>query len=110
MTKVTLPFTLKVGDYHETYEEIFGINSNYRIATSVAEPLVIAEINNWNMDTYGEVRAEYDTSGVELLNILGLQGDSLPEWTKNLGQWVLDDQIDIAELIIALEYLSNTIL
>ena len=110
LTKVTLPFTLKVGDYHETYEEIFGINSNYRIATSVAEPLVIAEINNWNMDTYGEVRAEYDTSGVELLNILGLQGDSLPEWTKNLGQWVLDDQIDIAELIIALEYLSNTIL
>jgi len=110
LTKVTLPFTLKVGDYHETYEEIFGINSNYRIATSVAEPLVIAEINNWNMDTYGEVRTEYDTSGVELLNILGLQGDSLPEWTKNLGQWVLDDQIDIAELIIALEYLSNTIL
>ncbi len=110
LTKVTLPFTLKVGDYHETYEEIFGINSNYRIATSVAEPLVIAEINNWNMDTYGEIRGEYDTSGIELLNILGLQGDSLPEWTKNLGQWVLDDQIDIAELIIALEYLSNTIL
>ena len=108
LTQVTLPFKLKVGDYHETYEEIFGINPNYRIATSVAEPLVIAEIQNWNMDTYGEVRTEYDTNGAELLNILGLRGESLPEWTKNLSQWVLDDQIDIAELIIALEYLSNT--
>ena len=108
LTQVTLPFKLKVGDYHETYEEIFGINPNYRIATSVAEPLVVAEIQNWNMDTYGEVRTEYDTNGAELLNILGLRGESLPEWTKNLSQWVLDDQIDIAELIIALEYLSNT--
>ena len=110
LTQVTLPFKLKVGDYHETYEEIFGINPNYRIATSVAEPLVIAEIQNWNMDTYGEVRTEYDTNGAELLNILGLRGESLPEWTKNLSQWVLDDQIDVAELIIALEYLSNTYL
>ena len=110
LTQVTLPFKLKVGDYHETYEEIFGINPNYRIATSVAEPLVVAEIQNWNMDTYGEVRTEYDTNGAELLNILGLRGESLPEWTKNLSQWVLDDQIDVAELIIALEYLSNTYL
>ena len=110
MTKVTLPFKLKVGDYHETYQEIFGINPDYRVATSVAEPLVIAEMQNWNMDTYGELRTEYDTNGAELLNILGLSGQSLPEWTKNLSQWALDDQIDIAELIIALEYLSNTVI
>ena len=62
------------------------------------------------MDTYGEIRTEYDTNGSDLLNILGLKGQALPEWTKNLSQWVLNDQIDLAELIIALEYLSNTTL
>ena len=72
--------------------------------------MVIAEIQNWNMDTYGEIRTEYDTNGSDLLNILGLKGQALPEWTKNLSQWVLNDQIDLAELIIALEYLSNTYL
>ena len=38
---------------------------------------------------------------------LGIQEAELPEYVKNLAQWVVEDKIDLADLIIAIEYLIN---
>ena len=38
---------------------------------------------------------------------LGLDGDELPGYVKHLAQWVVEDKIDLADLIIAVEYIIN---
>ena len=38
---------------------------------------------------------------------VGLEGEKLPLYVKNLAQWVVEDKIDLADLIIAIEYIIN---
>ena len=43
----------------------------------------------------------------ELAAFLGVPEESLPLWSANLATWVMDDKIDSADLIVAVEYLIN---
>ena len=43
-----------------------------------------------------------------MLSVLGLQGELLPAWTKNLGEWVIQEKLDVDELITAIEYVNDS--
>jgi hypothetical protein len=42
-----------------------------------------------------------------LSTFLGIPDESLPAWTLDLATWVVDEKIDSADLIVAVEYLIN---
>ena len=96
----TLPFTLQVGDYDPSFEDIFGSNTNYRFVPLVSDIKVRESIQQW-VDPFSGMTDE------KFVSSLGLDGDKLPEYVKYLAQWVAEDKIDLADLIIAVEYIIN---
>ena len=65
------------------------------------EPVLLTVLSQWS----GYSQAISDDA--ELLSSLGLQGDSLPSWTKNLGEWVIQEKLDVSELIMAIDYVHD---
>ncbi len=96
----TLPFTLQVGEYDQSYEDLFGSNTNYRFVPLVSDIKVRESIEQW-VDPFSGMTDE------RFVSSLGLDGDELPGYVKYLAQWVVEDKIDLADLIIAVEYIIN---
>ena len=96
----TLPFTLQVGEYNQSYEDLFGSNTNYRFVPLVSDIKVRESIQQW-VDPFSGMTDE------RFVSSLGLQETELPEYVKHLAQWVVEDKIDLADLIIAVEYIIN---
>jgi len=96
----TLPFTLQVGEYDQSYEDVFGTNTNYRFVPLVSDIKVRESIEQWVDPLSGMTDERFVSS-------LGLQETELPEYVKYLAQWVVEDKIDLADLIIAVEYIIN---
>jgi len=96
----TLPFTLQVGEYNQSYEDLFGSNTNYRFVPLVSDIKVRESIQQW-VDPFSGMTDE------RFVSSLGLHGDELPGYVKHLAQWVVEDKIDLADLIIAVEYIIN---
>ena len=96
----TLPFTLQVGEYDQSYEDVFGSNTNYRFVPLVSDIKVRESIEQW-VDPFSGMTDE------RFVSSLGLHGDELPGYVKHLAQWVVEDKIDLADLIIAVEYIIN---
>ena len=65
------------------------------------EPVLLTVLSQWS--GYSQVISD----DAELLSSLGLQGDSLPSWTKNLGEWVIQEKLDVSELIMAINYVHD---
>jgi len=65
------------------------------------EPVLLTVLSQWS--GYSKVTSD----DAEVLSSLGLQGDSLPAWTKNLGEWVIQEKLDVSELITAIQYVNN---
>ena len=65
------------------------------------EPVLLTVLSQWS--GYSQVISD----DAEMLSSLGLQGDSLPSWTKNLGEWVIQEKLDVSELIMAINYVHN---
>lgn len=65
------------------------------------ESVLLTALSQW----IGYSQMTYDDA--ELLSVMGLQGDSLPAWTKNLGEWVIQEKLDVSELITAINYVHN---
>ena len=99
-SKTTLPFTLQVGEYDQSYEDVFGSNTNYRFVPLVSDIKVRESIEQW-VDPFSGMTDE------RFVSSLGLHGDELPGYVKHLAQWVVEDKIDLADLIIAVEYIIN---
>ena len=99
-SKTTLPFTLQVGEYDQTFEDLFGTSTDYRFVPLLSDFKVRESIEQW-VDPSSEMSDEKFTQS------LGIQEAELPEYVKNLAQWVVEDKIDLADLIIAIEYLIN---
>ena len=100
-SKTTLPFTLQVGEYDQSYEDLFGTSTDYRFVPLLSDFKVRESIEQW-VDPSSEMSDEQFTQ------LLGIQETELPSWVKNnLAQWVVEDKIDLADLIIAIEYLIN---
>ena len=95
-----LPFTLQVGEYDQSYEDLFGTSTDYRFVPLIMDYKVRESIHEWVDPLSGMTDEKFVSS-------LGLDGDELPGYVKHLAQWVVEDKIDLAELIIAVEYLIN---
>jgi len=65
------------------------------------EPVLLTVLSQWS--GYSQVISD----DAEMLSSLGLQGDSLPAWTKHLGEWVIQEKLDVSELIMAINYVNN---
>ena len=96
----TLPFTLQVGDYDPSFEDIFGASTNYRFVPLIIDSEVRESLHQWVDPLSGMTDERFVSS-------LGLHGDELPGYVKYLAQWVVEDKIDLADLIIAIEYIIN---
>ena len=97
---IALPFTLQVGDYDPSFEDLFGHNTDYKFVPLVIDSNVRESIHQWVDPLSGMTDERFVSS-------LGLNGNELPEYVKHLAQWVVEDKIDLADLIIAVEYIIN---
>ena len=107
----TLPVTLEIipkeTDVLSDAEEIATLGTGDMIVTpsedtSLPNELVLLTVlSQWI--GYSQVTSD-DT---KMLSVIGLQGDSLPAWTKHLGEWVIQEKLDVSELITAIQYVHN---
>ena len=98
---VTLPFTIQVGNPDATFEDVMGKNPGYKFIPMLDASQTLESIQQWT-DPYSEMTDEQFTQ------LLGIQETELPSWVKDhLAQWVVEDKIDLAVMIIAVEHLMN---
>jgi len=109
---VTLPVTLEIIPKDTVVlsdtEEITILDKGEVIVTPsedtvplLNEPVLLTVLSQWS--GYSQVTSD----DAEMLSVMGLQGDSLPAWTKNLGEWVIQEKLDVSELIMAINYVHN---
>jgi hypothetical protein len=109
---VTLPVTLEIIPKETVVlsddEEIATLDKGDLIVTPsedtlplLNESILFAVLSQWS--GYSQVTSD----DAEVLSTMGLQGDSLPAWTKNLGEWVIQEKLDVSELITAINYVNN---
>jgi photosystem II stability/assembly factor-like uncharacterized protein len=110
--KVPLPLTLEIIPKEivvlSDAEEIATLDKGDVIITPsedttplLNEPVLFTVLSQWS--GYSQVISD----DAELLSVIRLQGDSLPAWTKNLGEWVIQEKLDVSELIMAIQYVIN---
>ena len=98
ITNIQLPLTLDVtGDELLNFEN----TSNQKLIGFLNESVLSSIVSGWT--TSNDDLANV----VELSSALGVDGDRLPSWTTNLANWVVEDDINAAEMIVALEYIIN---
>jgi len=109
---VTLPVTLEIIQKETSLisnsEEIATLDKGDVIVTPsedkiplLNEPVLLTVLSQWSG------YSQEESTDTELLASLGLQGESLPAWTKNLGEWVVQEKLDVSELTTAIQYVNN---
>ncbi|MDC0153711.1 hypothetical protein OAJ02_03150 [Nitrosopumilus sp.] len=95
---VQLPLTLDVtGDELLSFES----TSNQKLLGFLNESVLTTIVSSWTT-------SNDDLANVEQLSsALGVQDQVLPAWTTNLANWVVDDEIYAADMIVAIEYIIN---
>ena len=93
--KYQLPITLEVsGDPSLT----FASSEHQKVTSFFNETVLMAII------------AAFDTSvdnTPELSSALGIEEGTLPLWTTELATWAAEDKIEIADMVVAVEYVIN---
>ena len=98
---VTLPFTIQVGNPDATFEDVMGKHPGYKFIPMLDASQTLESIQQWT-DPSSAMTDEQFTQ------LLGIQETELPSWVKAyLAQWVVEDKIDLAVMIIAIEHLMN---
>ena len=98
---VTLPFTIQVGNSDATFEDVMGKHPGYKFIPMLDASQTLESIQQWT-DPSSAMTDEQFTQ------LLGIQETELPSWVKAyLAQWVVEDKIDLAVMIIAIEHLIN---
>ena len=98
---VTLPFTIQVGNPDATFEDVMGKHPGYKFIPMLDASQTLESIQQWT-DPSSAMTDEQFTQ------LLGIQETELPSWVKAyLAQWVVENKIDIAVMIIAVEHLIN---
>jgi hypothetical protein len=92
---VTLPVTLETAG-NEPPD--FDYTGKQKVLGFYDESVLSEMISQWS---------ESESDAKQLSSLLGISDESLPTWTSNLAKWVVDDKIDSADLIVAIEYLIN---
>ena len=92
--KIQLPVTIEVtGDESLT----FGSDGQQKVLGFFNESVLTTIVSSWTDSS----------NSAQLSNALGIPDESLPTWTSELATWVVDDSIDAADMIVAIEYLIN---
>ena len=98
---VTLPFTVQVGTPDATFEDVMGKHPGYKFIPMLDASQTLESIQQW-------IEPSSEMTNEQFTQLLGIQETELPAWVKdNLAQWVVEDKIDIAVMIIAIEHLIN---
>ena len=92
---VTLPVVLDVAGNDPLNFENLG---KQKVLGFFDEAVLIQSISDWD---------DSQDNTEKLAQLLGVSEDSIPLWTVNLANWVAEDKIDSADLIVAVEYLIN---
>jgi len=73
-------------------------------AQLILNEILRKDIHNWR-ESYISHTSEIDIK--QLSTLTGIPYDSLQPWMSNLEMWVAEGKIDSAEMIVAVEYLTN---
>ena len=96
--KTALPITIEVaGDPSLT----FASNGNQQVTSFFNENILFALVSQWSTSS------DNTANTAELSSVLGVKSTALPEWTTSLATWAADDMIDVADMVIAVEYVIN---
>jgi hypothetical protein len=96
--KLALPITLEVSGAPGL---TFASDDTQKVVSFFNESILLAIVSQWI------ATSSDDASNVEQLSsILGIESQ-LPTWTTELASWVADDKIDVADMIVAVEYVIN---
>ena len=80
----------------------FASNGNQKVTSFFNENILLAIVSQWGTSSDNTANTS------ELSSVLGIEDSALPEWTTSLATWAADDKIDIADMVIAVEYVINT--
>jgi hypothetical protein len=96
--KIALPITLEVSGAPGL---TFASDDTQKVVSFFNESILLAIVSQWT------TTSSNDASNVEQLSsVLGIESQ-LPTWTTELASWVADDKIDVADMIVAVEYVIN---
>ena len=96
--KSVLPITLEVSGSPAI---TFASDDSQKVVSFFNESILLAIVSQWT------ATSSDDASNVEQLSsVLGIESQ-LPTWTTELASWVADDKIDVADMIVAVEYVIN---
>jgi hypothetical protein len=96
--KISLPLTLEVSGAPGL---TFASDDTQKVVSFFNESILLAIVSQWT------ATSSDDASNVEQLSsVLGIESQ-LPTWTTELASWVADDKIDVADMIVAVEYVIN---
>jgi len=96
--KSALPITLEVSGAPGL---TFASDDSQKVVSFFNESILLAIVSQWT------ATSSDDASNVEQLSsVLGIESQ-LPTWTTDLASWVADDKIDVADMIVAVEYVIN---
>jgi hypothetical protein len=96
--KVSLPIILEVSGAPGL---TFASDDTQKVVSFFNESILLAIVSQWT------ATSSNDASNVEQLSsVLGIESQ-LPTWTTDLASWVADDKIDVADMIVAVEYVIN---
>ena len=96
--KVALPVTLEVGG-DPSLE--FAANNNQKVISFFSDSILFAIVSEWS---HSSNTVDDNTA---FASALGISDEALPQWTRDLATWVVDDKIDMADMVVAIEYIVN---
>ena len=96
--KSALPITLEVAGPPAI---TFASDDAQQIVSYFNESILLAIVSQWTATSSDDA-----TNVEQLSSVLGIE-DQLPTWTTSLASWVSDDKIDVADMIVAVEYVIN---
>ena len=76
----------------------FASSDNQKVTSFFNESVLLAIIGAFD-------NTSDNTS--ELSSALGIEDGALPSWTTQLASWAVEDKIDVADMVIAVEYVIN---
>jgi hypothetical protein len=121
-----VPFTFTINEHMQTSQvtaKIYDAAGN-RLHVTLPVTLETAGNDPLNFDKMGKQKmlgffdesvlsimiSELNTSdniNTPVSSLLGIPDESLPAWTSNLTEWMVEDKINSGDLIVAVEYLIN---
>jgi len=96
--KSALPITLEVAGPPAI---TFASDDSQKVVSYFNESILMAIVSQWTATSSDDA-----TNVEQLSSVLGIE-DQLPTWTTSLASWVSDDKIDVADMIVAVEYVIN---